>query len=737
MVEKQMKTFTAGDTKYIINDAEARAEVADLKSQITVLEPAATSGDVGKALKVKTVSGGKVASYEFGDAAVIDPTLSNVGEAADAKAVGDAVSALSSQMNDKFDKAELDENGKNVTVPDVVNGAWSNVDIGGTIAPATNNNARRVIVDLSAYIGWEAEIGLVTSINPQKTNGTQMYLANSEAVAAVKFQEKVFANGATYKYTVTAQNAYAYLCYATARSSTNFTAKVTSPKAAQFAKINVLEAEMATTVRPISFANLCENPNIDDLTGFTVNSAATISAADNVLTITPTARNSDTEYIIPTGLLEGHRYYMAVGIKSNYTGSGLSARGRIYKSGSTTTSIGSVKYNGAAPNTWQRLSFVTEAAPAYTTLRLSIYCNSTGLEVMYAKEIVILDLTEVFGAGNEPDVGTIDTILAAYTDGTAFFEGTLETDIILNAIYPDPGAEKPIFVGISGYVMNVNTKYSATQDIRYKVGKAGSNELFNWRGFEFIDNSTGIVSPKVDLAQTITVITDWFGPHKLKAANNADGDMPDSDNFTGGNHAYNGDSSGTPTARTASYAFYVDGRKVTFFLGYAYYVDVYWQNYVQATNTKKSDGTGREVLKETFHMHFDGEKWTLDGMLEPLEALASWSYYGIQMSRSSAYNGYIFYHDSPDNRTWHSTGSASNSGTNACHTITMHDGADYFGMHIGNDGLGNLALNPNDSSFFSTDSKTYSNLIKGATNIAANTVYTYDGWYKWYNKSLT
>jgi len=38
MVEKQMKTFTAGDTKYIINDAEARAEVADLKSQMSELE---------------------------------------------------------------------------------------------------------------------------------------------------------------------------------------------------------------------------------------------------------------------------------------------------------------------------------------------------------------------------------------------------------------------------------------------------------------------------------------------------------------------------------------------------------------------------------------------------------------------------------------------------------------------------------------------------------------------------
>lgn len=43
MVEKQMKTFTAGETKYIINDAEARAEVADLKSQISDLATPATS----------------------------------------------------------------------------------------------------------------------------------------------------------------------------------------------------------------------------------------------------------------------------------------------------------------------------------------------------------------------------------------------------------------------------------------------------------------------------------------------------------------------------------------------------------------------------------------------------------------------------------------------------------------------------------------------------------------------
>lgn len=66
MVEKQMKTFTAGDTKYIINDAEARAEVADLKSGFTKMQTA-TAEDVGKALKAKTVADGKVTEWEFGD----------------------------------------------------------------------------------------------------------------------------------------------------------------------------------------------------------------------------------------------------------------------------------------------------------------------------------------------------------------------------------------------------------------------------------------------------------------------------------------------------------------------------------------------------------------------------------------------------------------------------------------------------------------------------------------------
>ena len=94
---------------------------------------------------------------------------------------------------------------------------------------------------------------------------------------------------------------------------------------------------------------------------------------------------------------------------------------------------------------------------------------------------------------------------------------------------------------------------------------------------------------------------------------------------------------------------------------------------------------------------------------------------------------YIFYHDCPDNRTWHATNASSSAGANTCRTITMHDDDDYFEMHIGTDGLGNFALIGDNNSFFSSDSKTYSNLVAGATSIAANSVFTYDGWYKWYN----
>ena len=74
---------------------EATAAVAaDVNAMKT-----ATAEDVGKALKAKTVTDGEVTEWEFGEAGGnVDPTLSIEGEAADAKATGDAIRILNDNV---------------------------------------------------------------------------------------------------------------------------------------------------------------------------------------------------------------------------------------------------------------------------------------------------------------------------------------------------------------------------------------------------------------------------------------------------------------------------------------------------------------------------------------------------------------------------------------------------------------------------------------------------------------
>lgn len=62
------------------DSTKVSAEISSLKSALQVLEPIATSGDVGKFLKAKTVADGKVTEYEFGEggsSVTVDSELSD------------------------------------------------------------------------------------------------------------------------------------------------------------------------------------------------------------------------------------------------------------------------------------------------------------------------------------------------------------------------------------------------------------------------------------------------------------------------------------------------------------------------------------------------------------------------------------------------------------------------------------------------------------------------------------
>lgn len=59
-------TAGAGDTDVTFSADKLATDHSSLLNQINVLQPTATSGDVGKFLKAKTVADGKVTEYEFG-----------------------------------------------------------------------------------------------------------------------------------------------------------------------------------------------------------------------------------------------------------------------------------------------------------------------------------------------------------------------------------------------------------------------------------------------------------------------------------------------------------------------------------------------------------------------------------------------------------------------------------------------------------------------------------------------
>lgn len=160
----------------------------------------------------------------------------------------------------------------------------------------------------------------------------------------------------------------------------------------------------------------------------------------------------------------------------------------------------------------------------------------------------------------------------------------------------------------------------------------GVNGLFDFYNIGKIEADSLINAEVLNEKTIIDIATDIHSPYKIRSVANKDGDNPDVEAFTGGCHGYNGDQTGTATARLDSLVILLNNIELkengTY---YGNELTMKWVNYIQGYNTKKADGTGREIIAEHHHMTFDGKEWKTENTIECLEEIVIVCLYGLQM----------------------------------------------------------------------------------------------------------
>lgn len=186
--------------------------------------------------------------------------------------------------------------------------------------------------------------------------------------------------------------------------------------------------------------------------------------------------------------------------------------------------------------------------------------------------------------------------------------------------------------------VEILTKYSSGKDLKRTLQKISANQTVQLGNFYLVKNQEESVG--TDFGDDIDVLyeqyTDMVAPWGgLRAVNHIDGDQPEAGGYTGGWHAYDNANSGTPTAWTEKVDYYCDDIKVT---GnqqrYCKKFRAVVTNFVQAINTKKQDGSGRAVLKETIQYEFDHAGISVTVEAEMLEDVTIEEYYFLQFQRT-------------------------------------------------------------------------------------------------------
>ena len=236
-----------------------------------------------------------------------------------------------------------------------------------------------------------------------------------------------------------------------------------------------------------------------------------------------------------------------------------------------------------------------------------------------------------------------------------------------------------------------------------------------------------------DFEKASTVIktsySDWVGPFKVLAKNNIDGDSLDNITLTGGWNGYNGDHTGSKTATLESISVYVDNKELlndSTLGGYEFKLIV--KNLVQASNTKKSNGTGRNVLRETITYTLKGDgKIEVSNRIEALEDITIKEYYGIQVDNAGKYTTNLIYLNDVSKKVTFDTYNSNGTKDLPCRKFIGVDGSDYVTAYMEDEGLGrfNYVAKGQATAWNSSYKKSYFNLVKGIDLVLAEGESTY------------
>lgn len=211
--------------------------------------------------------------------------------------------------------------------------------------------------------------------------------------------------------------------------------------------------------------------------------------------------------------------------------------------------------------------------------------------------------------------------------------------------------------------MTVAHKYADRADLWIVFDHYGANRLYSFAQWRIAVNEGERVDPDLyrpsDVLQD--AISDWIGPYIVMA--NEQGTGNDAQHFTGGVHAYEGNDKGSATARTVSSRVWADGRelKEDGQIESDDSVSIQVINRIQGSNTKRADGSGREILQETVHYTIAGGHVQVSVETEALEDVTISRYYGLQ-TVNMAWNDKIRYYAGDDIAAIHPVKSYSDSG---------------------------------------------------------------------------